>query len=114
MSLSWRPGLGGEASLSGLAGHFWQTPPISSSDPAEDHFEPFRTCLLWRKTQRSGRVVNARINYSFLPQGPANERDVFVLKSDHICHQKDLGQFAHQSTLYCKRKHLREHQTRDH
>lgn len=53
------------ASWAFLTGH------ISSSDLVKDHFEAFRTALLWKKTQRSGRAANAVIN-GHLPQEPAN------------------------------------------
>lgn len=44
---------------------------ISSTDLVQDHCKAFRTALLWKKTQRSGRAANAVIN-GHLPQEPAN------------------------------------------
>lgn len=93
-----------------LASWAFLADPISSTDLVKDHLEAFRTALLWRKTQRSGRATNAVIN-SRLPQEPANGWNVFVLKLDHTFNQKDLGQFAHKSIFYYKTKHLKEHQT---
>lgn len=60
-------GIGGEARASWafLAGR------ISSTDLVKDQCKAFRTALLWKKTQRSGRTANAVIN-GHLPQEPAN------------------------------------------
>lgn len=59
--------IGGEARASWafLAGR------ISSTDLVKDQCKAFRTALLWKKTQRSGRAANAVIN-GHLPQEPAN------------------------------------------
>lgn len=84
---------------------------ISSTDLVKDHLESFRTCVLWKKTQLSGRATDAIINHSLLPQGPANGWNAFVLKLGHICYQKEVEQFAHKSFLHYKREHLKEYQT---